>query len=111
MIPIGFEELLQPIEFTHFGWYVPGARPANSHTGDCWYLHDDGVVRDYCNDDNFPSTGWFKTENDAYAAAIQYYRNNNQTYPYMKEALVCLGKSLNDMMAADVVESQVMEFV
>lgn len=108
MIPTGFEELEKPTFFPAFGWYVVGVRPADPTKPSSWYLHDDGVVRDYCNDDNFPTTGWFKTENDAYYESVCYYRNNNRSYPYLIEAIACLGASLSDN---GVVESQVMEFI
>ena len=107
MIPVDFEELEKPRFLPPFGWYVSGVRPADPTNpgGNSWYLHDDLVVRDYCNDDDFPQTsGWFKTEDDAYHYSIGYYLKHNENYPYITEALVALAETLDDG------SSQVMEF-
>ena len=119
MMAAGFEKLIHPQQMM-WGWFVAGEREADPSVGSGWYLHDDGVVRDYCYDDQFPqSTGYFPTMQAAWNAAKEYYAIANETYPY---ALVtdkdgsqsCARVSdtmINLIKDKLTVESEVMEFI
>lgn len=119
MIPVGFEELQQPWHLPPFGWYVAGVRYADEDAQIGWYLHDDRVVRDYCQNDKFPTSGWYSTLEDAWQSATDYYKQFNETYPYAlctnddgSQYCARISDRMIELVRKEfVVESEVMEFI
>lgn len=93
-----FLALTHPVEMSSLGWYV-GCVDIQY---DEYYLHDNGAIYDTCAPrlNGQGSTGWFKTEVEAYIQMRWYYSKHGIKVPWA-----------SSVTADDEAESQVMEFI
>lgn len=65
-----------------YGWYVASLELADPIRDQYYYLHDSGIVHDYCGDGPNGSTGWFPNADAAFDAGRVYYNKHGIVYPY-----------------------------